>query len=876
MVKVALLVGVSDYSSGLTPLPGAVKDVEALQRVLQHPQIGGFDDVKTLINPEPLAMQEAIQTLFLENRTKDDLILFFFSGHGIKDQRGELYFATRITRKTPQGELVKATAVPASFVQDMMSDSRSKREVVILDCCFSGAFGTGWTAKDDGSVDIQAQLGGEGRAILTSSNSTQYSFEQQGSDFSIYTHYLIEGIETGAADLDSDGEILIEELHEYAKNKVQEAAPAMKPEIYAVKEGYKILLFNTPYPDDPKLRYRKEVERCARHGDISIVGRRILDDLADTSGLLPEVTAAIEAEVLKPYRQYQKKLQRYEQALVEAIQREHFPLSQGTRDELKHFQQVLGLRKEDIAPIEAKVEPHIIWVPRNFTKNIPNFASLIKKPKILIGAGISTVLIFILYFLVNVGGISTSELYTRGLNKSNQGDCKGALADYNQALRQDPNYTLALIERAYCRTEVAEYKGAIEDLDKYIRVNSNDSRAHANRGLNHANLGNYELAIADYNKAIEINPKSAPAYNNRGFAYANQGNYEQAISDYNKAIEYNHDPLTFPYRNRGWAYYKQNNYEQAIADLSKAIEIDPNYAVTYYNRGIVRSHQGDRQGAIKDFQKAAELYQKQGQTNDSQDALNQIKKLQESSPTELPTSTTSSTVSPTPTTMTAKELYDRGLDKSNQGDYKRAIEDFNQALQLEPNYILAYYQRGYARAFLEDYKGAIEDYSQYMQHNPNDVDALDNRGYAYYNLGKYEQAIADLNKAIEINSKDAYAHNTRGLAYNEQGKYEQAIADYNKAIELKHDPLSWPYFNRGNGRRSLGQYKEAIEDYNQAIRIDPNNADDAYYNRGLVRADLGDKQGAIADYQKAAELYQKQGKTKDYQETLVKIKELQQ
>ncbi|MHC0068213.1 caspase, EACC1-associated type [Nostoc sp. UIC 10890] len=794
MVKVALLIGVSDYGSGLTPLPGAVKDVEALQRVLQHPEISGFDDVKTLINPEPLVMQEAIQTLFADNRTKDDLVLFFFSGHGIKDQRGELYFATRITRKNPHGELIKATAVPARFVQEMMSDSRSKREVVILDCCFSGAFPVGWTAKDDGSVDIQTQLGGEGRAILTSSNSTQYSFEQQGSDFSIYTHYLIEGIETGAADLDNDGEILVEELHEYAKKRVREASPAMKPEIYAVKEGYKILLFNTPYPDDPKLRYRKEVERCARQDNISIVGRRILDDLADTLGLLPEETAAIEAEVLKPYRQYKKKLTIYEQALVDAIQREHFPLSQSTRDELKHFQQVLGLRKEDIAPIEAKVEPCIIRI----TRNAPNFASLIRKPKILIGAGISTVLI--LYFLVNTifNVITPSELYKKGLNKSNQGDCKGALADYNQALRQDPNYTLALIERGYCRAQVADYKGAIEDLDKYIRVNSNDSRAYLNRGFAHASLGNYEQAIADYNKAIEINPQNALAYNNRGLAYANLGNYEQAIADYNKAIEYNNDPLTWPYNNRGWGYYKQNNYEQAIADLNKAIEIDPNYAPAYYNRGVVRSSQGDRQGAIEDYQKAAYLYQKQGQTSYSQDVLNQIEKLQ-----ILPSSPTVSTPS---TTMTAKELYDRGLDKSNKGDYKGAIDDFTQSLQLDPNYVLAYFQRGYALNEIEDYKGAIENYNQYLQLNPNDAAAYNNRCLVYNNLDKYQQAISDCNKAIRIN---------------------------------------------------------------------PNNAN-AFYNRGNTRSKLGEKQAAIQDFQKAAQLYQKQRKTKDYQDALSRIKKLQQ
>lgn len=179
MAKVALLVGVSEYELGLNPLPAAVKDIEALRRVLQDPDIGGFDEVKTLANPEPHTMQLEIETLF-DGRIKDDLVLLFFSGHGIKDDTGKLYFATRITRKNAKGDLIRSTAVPTSFVHEIMNNSRAKRQAIILDCCFSGAFDPALQAKDDGSVDLQAQLGAEGRVVLTSSSSTQYSFEQQG------------------------------------------------------------------------------------------------------------------------------------------------------------------------------------------------------------------------------------------------------------------------------------------------------------------------------------------------------------------------------------------------------------------------------------------------------------------------------------------------------------------------------------------------------------------------------------------------------------------------------------------------------------------------------------------------------------------------
>jgi hypothetical protein len=352
MVKVALLIGVSQYGPGFNQLPAAANDVEAMQRVLRHPDMGDFDDVQSLIDPDPQEMGTAIENLFGNGR-RDDLLLLFFSGHGVKDESGNLYLATRATRKNERGGLIRSTAIAARFVQEIMSDSRAKRQVVILDCCFSGAFGEGLLAKDDSSVDVRRQLGGEGRVVLTSSTSTQYSFEQQGADLSIYSRYLVEGIETGAADLDEDDVISVDELHEYANIKVQKAAPAMKPEIYTVKEGYKIIIAKVPI-GDAKLKYRKEVERYVHGGKISPVGRRILNARRDTFGLLPEEAATIEAEVLKPYREYKKKLQEYQQALTEAIQHE-YPLSDYIRHELKDLQQVLSLRDEDVAPIEMRI-----------------------------------------------------------------------------------------------------------------------------------------------------------------------------------------------------------------------------------------------------------------------------------------------------------------------------------------------------------------------------------------------------------------------------------------------------------------------------------------------------------------------------------------
>ena len=245
MTKLALLIGVSDYKPGLNPLPAALKDVEAMQQVLQNPQAGGFDKVEILTNPDSYTMQYEIEMLF-SDRAKTDLVLLFFSGHGVKDDKGRLYFTTRITQKNRRGDLIRSTAVPASFIHEAMNGCKAKRQVLILDCCFSRAFDPSLRVKDDNSVDLKNQLGSEGRVVLTSSSSTQYSFKQPSLDLSIYTFYLVEGMVSGAADLDKDGEISVLELHDYAANKVQESVSTMTPKLITLKDkGFDFIIAKT-------------------------------------------------------------------------------------------------------------------------------------------------------------------------------------------------------------------------------------------------------------------------------------------------------------------------------------------------------------------------------------------------------------------------------------------------------------------------------------------------------------------------------------------------------------------------------------------------------------------------------------------------------
>lgn len=356
MGKYALLIGVGEYGEGLQPLPAAPNDVEALANVLRNPVMGGFDEVKPLLNPSHGDMAKEIE-LWFQGREPDDLVLLFFSGHGVKDDDRSLYFASSSTEKVGN-RLLTSTATSARFVSQSIRRCKAKYQVVILDCCFSGAFGD-LVARDDGTVGLQEQIGAEGRVVLTSTSSVDYSFEKKGADLSIYTRYLVEGIATGAADANGDGWIAVEELHRYASGKVKETSPVMSPDIITLKgQGYDILLARASQ-DDPRLKYRKEMEKRARQGKFSAAARRLLARRQLELGISEADAEEIKTEVLKPFRDYQRKLHEYREALVECL-REEKVLTPGTREDMIAYRVHLGLKPEDVSFIEQELTDSVL------------------------------------------------------------------------------------------------------------------------------------------------------------------------------------------------------------------------------------------------------------------------------------------------------------------------------------------------------------------------------------------------------------------------------------------------------------------------------------------------------------------------------------
>ncbi|HMD97800.1 MAG TPA: caspase family protein [Terriglobia bacterium] len=247
--KSALVIANSQYEhAGLRQLTAPTHDAQALAEVLGDPKIGGFD-VQTIVNQKCSDVMHEIEKFF-SSRTRDDLVVLYFSGHGLKDEDGKLYLATLNT--DPQW--LRSTAIPDHFVNEVMTGSGSKRQVLLLDCCYSGAFAKALLAKGEANMVLKDHFEGRGRVLLTASNAVQYSFEGGKFDCvgessgSVFTQALVQGLRSGAADQDGDGLVSLGELYDYVHDRVLDATPQQRPMKWELDVEGDMIIARNPVP----------------------------------------------------------------------------------------------------------------------------------------------------------------------------------------------------------------------------------------------------------------------------------------------------------------------------------------------------------------------------------------------------------------------------------------------------------------------------------------------------------------------------------------------------------------------------------------------------------------------------------------------------
>jgi uncharacterized caspase-like protein len=246
-MRYALVIGNSQYSDPkLAQLKTPEADSRELAKVLRSKRFGNYDKVILLMDQTEAKIRRSISA-FLSNKKPDDLVLLYFSGHGVLDGRGNLFLASK---DTEMGTL-NATAISSSFISYELDNCRSKRQILILDCCNSGAFARGTKGPQKAITESTFEGSGSGRVVLTASDSTQFAFEGDRviaqSSFSLFTHFLLEGLKTGRADRDQDGQVSLDEWYDYCHARITATTPQQVPHKWSYRQQGDLIIAQNPY-----------------------------------------------------------------------------------------------------------------------------------------------------------------------------------------------------------------------------------------------------------------------------------------------------------------------------------------------------------------------------------------------------------------------------------------------------------------------------------------------------------------------------------------------------------------------------------------------------------------------------------------------------
>ncbi len=263
-----------------------------------------------------------------------------------------------------------------------------------------------------------------------------------------------------------------------------------------------------------------------------------------------------------------------------------------------------------------------------------------------------------------------------GIEKANNGDFDGAIADYDRALELDPQVAGTFNNRGFARYSKGDIDGALADYNRSLDLDPKEAPTYSNRGMAKAQKGDLSGAIADYDQAINLDPKLANAYCNRGVAKSSS-DPDGALDDSTQAIELNSSDTT-SYINRASIKLNRHDFDAAIADYNYAINVDPRLAIAYRGLGSAKAQKGDFDGAIADLNKALELDSK----------------------------------------STAAYIL-RGAAKYRKNDLSGALEDFNSAIAIDPKVSGVYKLRSNIKAKMGDQAGANADLATARQLDPN-------------------------------------------------------------------------------------------------------------------------------------------------------------
>lgn len=185
-----------------------------------------------------------------------------------------------------------------------------------------------------------------------------------------------------------------------------------------------------------------------------------------------------------------------------------------------------------------------------------------------------------------------------------------ALVEYKEAVRQDPTYAPALVNRGVAWLNAGDFEMAEIDLNKAIILEPGNAFTHYARALVFRQQGKHREAIRDLDESLRIDP--APTQYARCDLFGERAACWSALLEHQKAIDdltesLNHKPdVASGFEQRGWNRHWLGDFRGAEADYSEAIRITPDDKRLYLSRAACRGLLGDDPGAVKDLEMAGD------------------------------------------------------------------------------------------------------------------------------------------------------------------------------------------------------------------------------------------------------------------------------
>jgi tetratricopeptide (TPR) repeat protein len=466
-----------------------------------------------------------------------------------------------------------------------------------------------------------------------------------------------------------------------------------------------------------------------------------------------------------------------------------------------------------------------------------------------------------------------------------------ALDDFHEAIRLDPNFGKAHFHIGWLYSCLHADKGteAIKHLSQAFSLTL-DPNIRLHRGLTYLAQHKFALAMEDCETVLASDPNNALAHGIRGRVLQCEEQFEEAIVACTRAIELGYEHAMV-YLARAISYAATDQPTLAALDCEAAIAIEPNNAWASQIQGRLQLQTGDLDAAVNAFHRALELAPDWDAPREQLSLLHRLKENPRASVDEQ-------TLLIGRQPKKASHYVNRAFAYTQLQEYSLAADDYDQAIEIEPENDQLYFLRGVfrmncqeielalvdfervleitggndsARAHraslllrLKRYQEAIDDYALLIAKYPENPSAYSGRAFALAALGNSDLAEDDANRVIDMfpESADEIRLSTETANFYrllQAEEYDSALDAANQLI-ASQPTQSRGYRLRAHARWEREEYVEAYDDYSRVIEIDGPTSD-CLSSRGQVQAELGEWDKALADLDEAVELARKAGQT---------------